>query len=78
MAAGAGETTGTGAGRDGASGRSSGRDGDRLRVSGDVDRDAAIRAVDDLGVKAVEDQLRVTPGAFDGDHGGTLGPACDS
>src|SRR3954452_19698845 len=47
----------------------SGGQGDRLAVGGDVDGDSAVRAVDARREEAVEDQVRITPGAFDRDHG---------
>src|SRR6185436_9118766 len=52
----------------------SGCERERVRVGRDVDGDAALRAVDAQRVEAVQGQIRLTPGAFDGDHGPQPGP----
>src|SRR4051794_23723620 len=56
----------------------SGGRGEGLRVASDVDRDPTIRALERRRVEAVDNDLAVTPGAFDADHGRSIAALRDS
>src|SRR5215210_5472766 len=52
--------------------RSGGEREDRVRVRSDLDRDAALRAVDRRLLEAVHRHVAIAPGAFESDHARSL------